>query len=87
MKTTDTVLVAIGTLAVYVGVTVFALALTIGVVLLFSAPFAYLFMVLWNYVIPDLFNMPQIKFYQAWALMGLLGLVFGRFSVSPSKKE
>ena len=37
----------------------------------------YLFMLLWNMLIPDLFNGPVLNFYQALGLMVLAKILFG----------
>ena len=38
-------------------------------------------MLLWNWLIPQLFNGPEISFWMAWGLMILLGILFkGTFS-------
>jgi len=41
----------------------------------------YLFMLLWNMLIPDLFNGPILNFYQALGLMVLAKMLFGFGSV------
>jgi hypothetical protein len=41
-----------------------------------------LFMLLWNWIVPALFNGPEITFWMSWGIMFLIGLLgrifFGR---------
>lgn len=48
-------------------------------VLLFLALFGYLFMVLWNWLMPALFGLRMITFWQALGLLILSKLLFGGF--------
>jgi hypothetical protein len=43
------------------------------------AGFGALFMVLWNWLIPDIFGGPVINFWQALGLLALVRILFGRF--------
>lgn len=36
----------------------------------------FLFMLAWDYTMPSLFNLPEIKFWQSFALIFLCGLLF-----------
>ena len=42
-------------------------------------------MLLWNYLVPDLFHLSQIGYWQAFALFYLCGLLFKSFT--PSSKD
>lgn len=39
---------------------------------------AYLVMLCWNYIVPTLFGLPQIGYWQAFVLLLLLGMLFPR---------
>jgi hypothetical protein len=41
----------------------------------FTALFALPVMWLWNYVCPDVFHLPQIDFWHAWALLSVAHIV------------
>jgi hypothetical protein len=62
---------------------------TIGVIcsVLFYIFFsAFLVNWLWNWVVPDLFHLPEITFGQAFALTWLTALLFGRTSYNIKDK-
>ena len=48
--------------------------LVIGVVLAFL--FGLLVMALWNWVMPDIFGLPEISYWQGWALVVLAHILF-----------
>ena len=56
----------------------------IGVVLL-SAVFGYFVMHLWNWLMPDIFGLKMITFWQAFGLILLARLIFGGFKHGPNK--
>lgn len=49
--------------------------LIITIIILWSAFIAFLFMVAWNFVMPELFNLPTLGFIQAWAFMFVIHMV------------
>lgn len=49
--------------------------IVITLIILWSALIAFLFMVAWNFVMPELFNLPTLGFVQAWALMFVLHML------------
>ncbi len=53
-----------------------------GAALLFAFPVMWL----WNYVCPELFALPLIGFWQAFALLLLCGLLFKSSSSNKSKE-
>jgi hypothetical protein len=46
----------------------------------------FLFMLAWNYVMPGLFNLPEIGFWQSFAITFMVGILTRGFSAS-SKSE
>lgn len=54
-------------------------------VIVLSLIAAFPLMLLWNWLCPDLFNLPMLTFWQAWGLMVLCGLMFKNNSMSKSK--
>ena len=46
-------------------------------VILFMGAFAIAFLLLWNWLVPELFNGPRINFWQALGLLALSKLVLG----------
>lgn len=58
---------------------VLAVAVAIGGVV------AYAFHLLWNYVAPPVFGLPEVTFFQAWAIIGILGIIGGLFRTTVSK--
>lgn len=52
---------------------IFVLALML---LLFVTIFAFPVWLLWNWVMPIIFHLPEITLFQAWGLMTLCGLLF-----------
>ncbi len=58
----------------------------IGLVLIFGALAAYPTMLLWNWLIPSIFELREINFWEAWGLLALTGLLFKSVSTSSSSK-
>lgn len=54
------------------------IALIIGI----AAGVAAIFMLLWNWLMPMIFGLPVLTFWQAWGLWILLGLIGGLFKSS-----
>jgi len=61
-----------------------AIVLIFGVILLLSVPFAFLVMLLWNWVMVDVFALSALTFWQSWGLYMLCSLLFKSTSVSKS---
>lgn len=64
------------------------LAVACGVLVvvgLIATLLAYFTMLAWNYVVPELFGLPRIEWFQAWVLMLLIHLLFPSVSASTSK--
>ena len=59
-----------------------AFILLVGV---FGALYAFVIMLLWNALVPDIFHLVTITFWQAWGLFILSALLFKTFT-GPSKK-
>lgn len=53
-----------------------ALFIVVGLLILSAILLAIPTMVLWNYVIPNVFSLPEINLYQAMALNILCGILF-----------
>lgn len=47
---------------------------------------AWIFQMLWNFIVPDLFGLPVINFWQALAIWLLVGLIGGCFKAIISNK-
>ncbi len=45
--------------------------------------FGFVVMSLWNWLMPELFGLPRIGFWQAWGLFVLSKIVFGSFRGQP----
>ena len=56
----------------------------IAVILLFSAIGGLIFMLLWNFIAPA-FGLPQLDFWQSWAIWILIGMVGAAFRSVVSK--
>lgn len=56
------------------------LLITIGTIILFVTIGAIIFTLCWNYVIPVIFGLPEITYFQAFCLMMLVNLLI------PNKK-
>ena len=50
-----------------------------GIIALVAGIFAWVFMYLWNWLIPDLFNGPVLGYWQALGLLVLSKMIFGGF--------
>jgi hypothetical protein len=61
---------------------VVAIFLIGGVVLIMSILFALPTMLLWNYVMPDLFGLKEIDFWESMCLLLLCGFLFKSSSSS-----
>ena len=61
----------------------------LGLVILFvfALVFSLPVMWLWNWLMPDLFNLPEISWVQAWGLSLLSGFLFKGTSTSISSKS
>jgi hypothetical protein len=70
-----------------------AIGIVLGILLVLavaagiSACVAGLAMLLWNYAAVGAFKAPPVTFWQAWALMLLLGFISGAVRVSKSRKK
>lgn len=51
----------------------------IAIMLLLSAGIGFIFMLVWNAVMPSLFGAPMLDFWQAWALWLLIGIIGSAF--------
>jgi hypothetical protein len=60
------------------GLMVFAFIAVLAIFAGASAFFGAIFMLLWNYVMVSAFGLPELSFWQAWALWFLLTLIFRR---------
>lgn len=56
-----------------------------GVIFILSILFALPTMLLWNYVMPDLFGLKEIGFWKAFCLLLLCGFLFKSSSSSNDK--
>ena len=46
--------------------------ITLGLSLLFSIPF----MILWNWLMPSIFGLPSVGFFEAWGLLVISNMIF-----------
>lgn len=60
-------------------------ATAIMVLFLVALFFGFLTMLLWNYLMPDVFGLKEISFWQALAMNILSGILFSNKSSSSSK--
>ncbi len=56
----------------YIGIGIGGLALIAGMALLFG----FVVMLLWNWLMPTIFNLPTITYFQAWGLVLLSHILF-----------
>ncbi|MBL3657947.1 hypothetical protein [Fulvivirga sediminis] len=63
------------------------IALGIVAVLAFGALFGYIVMILWNWLVPELFHGPSVTYGQAIGLLILSKLLFGGFHGKGGRKE
>ena len=60
-------------------------AITIGTLVLVAIILGLPLMLLWNWLMPSLFNLPMISFWQAVGLNLLSGILFGQKSYKSDK--
>ncbi len=69
----------------------FLLALAvIAILILFlagSALGALIFMLLWNWLMPYLFSLPEVSFWMAWGLLWLLSFIGAAFRTVVTSSE
>ena len=61
------------------------LAIILLIALMFIS--SWIEMMLWNWVMVDLFTMPTVTFWQMFGLNWLCGLLFRRNNISTSKRK
>ena len=61
--------------------------LAIIMMVLWSLVLAWPFQLLWNWLLPAIFGLGKITFFQAFGLKLLLALVFGRMSIEDQRKK
>lgn len=66
-----------------VGVVVVALLVVVGLDFLLAIPIMYL----WNWLMPKLFNLTTITYWQAWGLSLLASLLFGKINCNLKKDD
>lgn len=54
--------------------------------IIFLLLFGYGFMLLWNWLMPDLFGLPVLSYWKAVGILVMAKLLFGSFEGGPSKK-
>ena len=52
-----------------------------------SLVLAWPFQLLWNWLVPAIFGLGKITFFQAFGLKLLLALIFGRMSIDDKRKK
>lgn len=57
--------------------------LMVGIDLIFAIPVMYL----WNWLMPKIFGLTTLTFFQSWGLSLLTSLLFGRFNNSASTSK
>lgn len=70
-----------------VGKWVCALIVGLAIVFVFAVLVAFPVMWLWNWVMPDIFGLPVITFWQAFGLNLLCGLFFRGVNSTKKKKD
>ena len=55
--------------------------------IVWSRILAWPMQLLWNCLVPNIFGLSKITFFQAFGLKLLLGLIFGRVSFNKTRKE
>ena len=55
--------------------------------IVWSLILAWPMQLLWNWLVPTIFGLGRISFFQAFGLKLLLGLVFGRVSFNETRKQ
>lgn len=48
---------------------------------------AWMFEILWNWLMPLLFHLPTLTFWQAWGIIALLSIIGGFFKSSTDKTK
>ena len=66
--------------------TVFTCGILVAIVGAINLFLAWIIQILWNWLLVDLFNFPQVGYWQAFGIMALLSIVGGFFKSSSSKK-
>ena len=61
--------------------------LAIIMMVFWSLVLAWPFQLLWNWLVPAIFGLGKITFFQAFGLKLLLALVFGRISIEDKRKK
>ena len=61
--------------------------LAIIMMVFWSLLLAWPFQLLWNWLVPAIFGLGKITFFQAFGLKLLLALVFGRMSIEDKRKK
>ena len=61
--------------------------LGIIMMLFWSLLLAWPFQLLWNWLVPAIFGLGKITFFQAFGLKLLFALIFGRMSVEDKRKK
>ena len=61
--------------------------LAILLLIVWSLILAWPFQLLWNWLVPNIFGLSKITFFQAFGLKLLLGLTFGRVSFNETRKQ
>lgn len=61
--------------------------LAIIMMVLWSLVLAWPFQLLWNWLLPAIFGLGKITFFQAFGQKLLLALVFGRMSIEDKRKK
>ena len=60
---------------------------TILLLIVWSLILAWPMQLLWNWLVPSIFGLGKITFFQAFGLKLLLGLTFGRVSFNETRKK
>lgn len=66
-----------------IGVIIVGLIVLVGLDFLLAIPTMYL----WNWLIPKLFNLTTITYWQAWGLSLLAGLIFGKINFNSKSND
>lgn len=66
-----------------VGIIVVSLFVVVGLDFLLAIPTMYL----WNWLMPKLFNLTTVTYWQAWGLSLLASLLFGRINCNSKKDD
>lgn len=53
----------------------------------FVAFFGWIVMLLWNWIVPDLFGLKQISYWKAWGLLALCTVLFKGFGTGSSNSR